>query len=64
MENNQDRKLITLPTDTMIDPVFEAMLKSFLSKTKREGIIEEVRRRRYYIKKSEQKRLNNKIIKK
>lgn len=60
MENNQDKKSVILPTNTMIDPVFEGMLKSFLHQVKRDGIIEEVRARRYYIKPSTKKRLAKK----
>lgn len=39
------------------DPAFERMLKDFLKKTKKSGVIDEVKRRRYYIKPSEAKRL-------
>jgi ribosomal protein S21 len=39
------------------DPAFEKMLGNFLKKVKKEGILEEVKRRRYYTKPSEAKRL-------
>lgn len=39
------------------DPRFEKMMKDFLKKTKKDGIIEEVKRRMFYIKPSEAKRL-------
>lgn len=42
---------------TNVDPAFEKMMKDFLKKTKKEGVLEEVKRRRYYIKPSEAKRL-------
>lgn len=47
-----------------IDPVFEVMLKKFTNQVKKDGIIEEVRRRRYYEKPSETKRLAQKSRKK
>lgn len=34
---------------TNVDPAFEKMMKDFLKKTKKEGVLEEVKRRRYYI---------------
>jgi ribosomal protein S21 len=40
-----------------VDPKFERMMKDFLKKVKKDGIIEEVKRRRYYTKPSEAKRL-------
>ena len=60
MENNQDKKPVVLPINTMVDPVFESMLKSFLHQVKKDGIIEEVRARRYYIKPSTKRRLAKK----
>jgi ribosomal protein S21 len=46
-------------TDTF-DPVFEAMLKRFMNDVKKSGVLEEIRRRRYYQKPSELKRLKRK----
>ena len=40
-----------------VDPLFERMLTDFLKKTKKDGVIDEVKRRRFYIKPSEAKRL-------
>jgi len=40
-----------------VDNVFEKMMKDFLKKVKKDGIIDEIKRRRYYIKPSEAKRL-------
>lgn len=39
------------------DPAFEKMLKDFQKQVKKDGVIEEVKRRRYYIKPSAEKRL-------
>lgn len=47
-------------TTNAIDPIFEAMLKKFSNQVKKDGIIEEVRKRRYYEKPSETKRLAQK----
>ena len=51
-------------TEIEINPIFENMLKVFIHQVKKEGIIEEVRKRRYYIKPSEIKRLAKKQGKK
>jgi ribosomal protein S21 len=40
-----------------IDDKFERMLKDFIKKVKKDGILEEYKRRRYYIKPSAAKRL-------
>lgn len=40
-----------------IDVAFEKMMKDFLKKVKKDGVLDEVKRRRYYIKPSEAKRL-------
>jgi ribosomal protein S21 len=39
-----------------IDLAFEHMLKSFTSQVKRDGVLDEVKRRRYYTKPSAEKR--------
>jgi len=49
-----------IQTTNAIDPIFEAMLKKFTNQVKKDGIIEEVRKRRYYEKPSETKRLAKK----
>ena len=43
--------------NVLVDAAFEKMMKVFLRKTKKEGVIDEVKRRRYYVKPSEAKRL-------
>jgi len=43
-----------------LDPVFEAMLKRFNNQIKKDGRLDEVKARRYYVKDSERKRLENK----
>ena len=58
--DNQHKKPVVLPTDVPIDFAFEKMFKDFIHKVKKEGIIEEIRRRRYYQKPSEKKRLARK----
>jgi len=46
----------------IVDIKFENMLKAFIHKIKKEGILEEFKRRRYYMKPSEKKRLRKKGI--
>jgi len=60
MENNIVKKPIQLPIEVTVDYTFENMLKQFLHQVKKEGIIEEVKSRRYYIKPSMKKRLAKK----
>lgn len=43
-----------------VDPEFEIMFKKFKNKIKKEGILEEVKARRYYSKPSEKRRLEQK----
>ncbi len=38
------------------DLAFEHMVKSFISKVKKDGVLDEVKRRRYFIKPSAEKR--------
>lgn len=65
MQNNKDTKKITnISSETPIDPNFERMLKSFLRQVQKDGILQEVKKRRYYIKPSELKRMKNKQLKK
>lgn len=51
-------------TDAPIDFAFEHMLKSFTAKVKKDGVIDEVKRRRYYSKPSEIKRAEKKEMEK
>jgi len=44
----------------MIDPIFERMLKTFKKQMEKDGVIELIKKRRYYIKPSEEKRLAKK----
>ncbi len=55
-----EKKQIQLPTNVSVDYQFENMLKKFIHDTKKSGILEEVRARRYYIKESMKKRLAKK----
>jgi ribosomal protein S21 len=56
----KEKKEIKLPENVMVDYTFERMLKSFNNQVDRDGILQEVRARRYYIKPSEVKRLAKK----
>jgi ribosomal protein S21 len=49
---------ITLPENVPVDYAFEKMLKSFQKDVMKNGILKEVKRRKYYTKPSEQKRLD------
>lgn len=60
MEENTNKKPIQLPTENTIDYAFENMIKQFIHQIKKDGIIEEVKARRYYIKPSMKKRLAKK----
>jgi len=59
-DQKETKKQITLPENTPIDYTFEKMLKSFLKQVQKDGILEQVKKRRYYIKPSEIKRLAKK----
>ena len=50
------KPVIILPENVQVDYTFEKMLKTFKKKVETDGILEEVKRRKYYIKPSEQKR--------
>jgi len=50
----------TFVDDTNVDPLFVAMLKRFNNQIKKDGILDEVRLRRYFQKPSEKKRLEEK----
>jgi ribosomal protein S21 len=60
MEEDKVKKPIQLPENVIVDIAFENMLKKFIHDTKKSGILEEVRTRRYYIKPSMVKRLAKK----
>jgi ribosomal protein S21 len=47
-----------------IDFAFEHMMKSFTAQVKKDGVIDEVKRRRYYSKPSEVKRAEKKEMEK
>jgi len=47
---------ITLPENVSVDYNFERMLKSFMKQVEKDGILQEVRERRYYIKPSAKRR--------
>ena len=49
----ENKKEVKLPENVPVDYVFEKMLKSFLKDVAKNGIIQEVRNRRYYNKPSE-----------
>ena len=55
-----DRKPIVLPENVPVNMEFERMLKTFLKQVDRNGILQEVKARRYYVKPSEIKRLAKK----
>ena len=56
----KEKKEIKLPENVMVDYAFERMLKSFLHQVEKDGILQEIRARRYYVKPSEIKRLAKK----
>ena len=56
----ETKKPINLPENVPIDYNFERMLKSFMKQVDKDGIIKEIKARRYYIKPSEKKRLAKK----
>jgi ribosomal protein S21 len=60
MSDPRDKKVVNLPENVPVDYNFEKMLKSFMKQIDKSGILQEVRARRYYIKKSELKRIDNK----
>jgi ribosomal protein S21 len=59
-DQREFKKPITLPENVPIDYTFERMLKNFMKEVDKSGILREVKARRYYIKKSELKRLAKK----
>jgi len=58
IDPKEHKKPISPPLENVpVDYTFEKMLKSFLKQIDKDGILKEVKARRYYIKKSELKRL-------
>ena len=55
-----EKKQVQLPVGVTVDFAFENLLKKFIHDTKKSGILEEVRARRYYVKPSMVKRLAKK----
>ena len=47
---------VKLPENVPVDYGFEKMLKTFIKKVEKEGVLQQVKARRYYIKPSELKR--------
>jgi small subunit ribosomal protein S21 len=60
MSDQKDRKPITLPENVPVDYNFEKLLKDFLKKVDKNGILKEVKARRYYEKPSAIKRRKEK----
>ena len=50
----------TIPNKEVIDIKFENMLKAFIRKIKKEGILEEFKSRRFFMKPSLKRHLRNK----
>ena len=59
MIDNKDKKL-TSTEDVIVDFAFEKMFKDFVKQVKKDGVLEEVKRRRYYQKPSAIKRQTKK----
>jgi ribosomal protein S21 len=57
---NDKKPNIILPTNVLVDYAFDKMVKNFIKQVRKDGILEEVKRRRYYQKPSEIKRLAQK----
>jgi len=61
MSDNKDKKpVINLPDNVAVDYLFEKMIKSFIKQVQKEGILQEVKDRRYYVKPSALKRAKGK----
>jgi ribosomal protein S21 len=59
-DTHEIKKPIILPENVPVNYEFERMLKSFMKQVQKDGILEEVKARKYYIKPSEIKRLAKK----
>jgi len=65
MSDIKDKKpIVNLPENVPTDYTFERMLKTFMKDVEKSGILREVRMRRYYVKPSEQKRIDRKTRRK
>jgi len=51
-----EKKEVKLPENVPTDYAFDKMLKSFMRQVEKDGIIREVKERRYYIKPSDKRR--------
>lgn len=61
MADDKTKKVeVKLPENVMVDYTFERMVKSFIKQVQKDGIIELVKKRRYYEKPSALKRLAEK----
>jgi ribosomal protein S21 len=54
------RPEVKLPENVPVDYAFEKMLKSFIKTVEKSGVLQQVKARRYYIKKSALKRAEEK----
>ena len=61
-DNRNEKKPVVLPENVQVDYEFEKKIKTFIKDVKKLGIIEEVRRRRYFIKPSALKREHDKKV--
>jgi ribosomal protein S21 len=59
-DSDKKRPEVKLPENVPVDFNFERMLKSFIKNVEKTGVLKEVKARRYYIKPSEQNRLDKK----
>ena len=54
MEDKKEfKKSIQLPENVMVDYNFEKMLKSFIKQVEKDGILQEIKEKKYYQKPSE-----------
>ena len=59
-DNDKKRPEVKLPENVPVDYGFEKMLKSFIKTVEKSGVLQQVKARRYYIKKSALKRAEEK----
>ena len=59
-DNDKKRTEVKLPENVPVDYGFEKMLKSFIKTVEKSGVLQQVKARRYYIKKSALKRAEEK----
>jgi ribosomal protein S21 len=60
MSEEKKFKPVVLPENVPVNYEFEKMLKGFLKQVQKEGKLDEVKKRKYYIKPSEIKRAEEK----